>query len=46
MSAIVPTATPATDTAEITLMAFRDFFAKRYLFAIYNDSRTIPIFSP
>jgi hypothetical protein len=29
MSAIVPTVTPATDTNEITLIAFLDFFAKR-----------------
>jgi hypothetical protein len=34
ISAIVPTVTPATDTAEIMFMAFRDFFAKRYLFAM------------
>ncbi len=34
MRAIVPTATPATDTAEIMFIAFLDFFAKRYLFAI------------
>lgn len=32
--AIVPTVTPATETDEIILMAFRDFFAKRYLFAM------------
>jgi len=38
ISAIVPTATPATDTAEITFMAFRDFLANRYLFAMYNES--------
>ncbi len=44
ISAIVPTATPATDTAEITLIAFRDFFAKRYLFAMYNESFTIITF--
>jgi len=34
ISAIVPTVTPATEMAEITFMAFRDFFAKRYLFAM------------
>jgi hypothetical protein len=38
--AIVPTATPATDTEEIMFIAFRDFFANRYLFAIYNESFT------
>ena len=32
--AIVPTVTPATDIDEITLIAFRDFFANRYLFAM------------
>jgi hypothetical protein len=36
--AIVPTATPATDTAEIIFIAFRDFLANRYLLAIYNES--------
>jgi len=44
ISAIVPTATPATDTAEMILMAFRDFFANRYLFAMYNDSFTVIAF--
>jgi len=29
ISAIVPTATPATETPEIILIAFRDFFANR-----------------
>ena len=38
MSAIVPTVTPATEMAEMTLIAFRDFFANRYLLAIYSDS--------
>ena len=38
--AIVPTATPATETAEIMFIAFRDFFANRYLFAMYNESFT------
>ena len=32
--AIVPTVTPATEIEEITFIAFLDFFAKRYLFAI------------
>jgi len=36
--AIVPTATPVTDTAEIILIAFLDFFANRYLLAIYTES--------
>lgn len=44
IKAIVPTATPATDTVEITFIAFRDFFANRYLFAIYNESFTYIIF--
>jgi len=44
ISAIVPTATPATETAEIMFMAFRDFFANRYLFAMYNESFTDLIF--
>jgi len=44
ISAIVPTATPATETAEIIFMAFRDFFANRYLFAMYNESFTILTF--
>ena len=38
--AIVPTATPATETAEIIFIAFLDFFANRYLFAMYNESFT------
>jgi hypothetical protein len=42
--AIVPTATPATETAEIMFMAFRDFFANRYLFAIYTESFTLLTF--
>jgi hypothetical protein len=44
ISAIVPTATPATDTADITLMALRDFFANRYLLAMYKESFT-PVIS-
>ena len=32
--AIVPTATPATETAEIIFIAFLDFLANRYLFAM------------
>jgi len=40
ISAIVPTATPVTDTADITFMAFLDFLAKRYLFAMYTDKFT------
>jgi len=32
--AIVPVATPATDTEEMIFIAFLDFFAKRYLFAM------------
>ena len=43
--AIVPTATPETDTAEMIFIAFRDFFAKRYLFAMYNESFTFILFS-
>src|SRR5665647_858679 len=38
ISASVPTVTPATEIAEITLMAFRDFLANRYLLAMYSDS--------
>jgi len=34
MRAMVPTVTPATDIEEMTLMAFLDFFAKRYLLAM------------
>ena len=34
ISAMVPTVTPATEMAEMTLMALRDFFANRYLFAM------------
>jgi len=41
---MVPTATPATETAEIIFIAFRDFFANRYLFAMYNESFTILTF--
>ena len=44
INAIVPTATPVTDTAEITFIAFRDFFANRYLFAMYMESFTYLIF--
>jgi hypothetical protein len=40
ISAMVPTDTPATETAEIIFIAFLDFFAKRYLFAIYRESFT------
>jgi len=32
--AIVPTATPATDTDEMMFITFLDFFAMRYLFAM------------
>jgi len=41
---MVPTATPATETEEIMFIAFRDFLANRYLFAIYNESFTFLIF--
>jgi hypothetical protein len=34
INAMVPTITPETEMAEITLMAFRDFLANRYLLAI------------
>ncbi len=34
ISAMVPTATPATDTPDITFIALRDFFANKYLFAM------------
>jgi hypothetical protein len=37
---MVPIVTPATDTDEIIFIAFLDFFAKRYLFAIYRESFT------
>jgi hypothetical protein len=36
----VPTVTPATEIEEITFIAFLDFLAKRYLFAIYSESFT------
>ncbi len=36
INAIVPTATPTTEIAEITLIAFLDFLEKRYLFAMYK----------
>lgn len=44
INAMVPTATPVTETAEITFIAFRDFFANKYLFAMYNESFTIITF--
>jgi len=31
---MVPTATPATETVEIIFIAFLDFFANKYLFAM------------
>ena len=34
--AMVPMATPATEMAEMILMAFCDFFASKYLLAIYS----------
>ena len=43
--AMVPTETPATETAEIMFIAFRDFFAKRYLFAMYRESFTFYLFA-
>lgn len=44
ISAIVHTATPATETPDMILIAFRDFFAKRYLLAIYKGSLTYSCF--
>ena len=36
ISAIVPTATPKMEIAEIRLMVFCDFFASKYLLAMKN----------